>query len=101
MPAAPGEESGGEQCGEGARDRDPRGGCCTAQLQEKTRRRQKEEVSTPSPGNPWKPEGTHLAGRARLSRVWIRASPSFLRLCECFSFEVTWNRKKEPLSKAQ
>lgn len=30
----------------------------------------------------------------------MRASPSFLRLSKHFSFEVTWNKKKEPLSKA-
>lgn len=47
-----------------------------------------------------KPEGTHLAGWARLCRAQSRASPSLFRLSKHFSFEVIWNKKKESLSKA-
>lgn len=61
----------------------------------------KEEERALIPGNSWKPEGTHLAAWARLSRVWIRASPSLFRLSKRFSFEVIWNKKKERLSKAE
>lgn len=60
----------------------------------------KEEASALSPGNSWKPEGTHLAVWTRLSRTWIRAVPSFFRLSKCFLFEVIWNKKKGPLPKA-
>lgn len=83
-----------------ARDRNLRSLYCTEGDYRRRPLQTKEEVSALSPGNSWKPEGTHLAVWARLSRVWIRASPSFFRLSECFSFEVIWNKKKEPLSKA-